>query len=49
MVLVGRAERKQPLGRPRRRWNDHVKTGLQEMRSGSIERINLAQDRDRRW
>jgi hypothetical protein len=24
-VLVGRSEGKKPLGRPRRRWEDHIK------------------------
>jgi hypothetical protein len=42
-VLVGRPEGKRPLGRPRRRWEDSVKTDLQEV----MDRIDLAQDRDR--
>jgi hypothetical protein len=27
-VLVGKPERKRPLGRPRRRWEDNIKMGL---------------------
>ena len=30
-VLVGKPERKRPLGRPRRRWKDNIKMDLQEM------------------
>jgi hypothetical protein len=31
-VLVGKPERKRPLGRPRRRWYDKIKMDLQEVR-----------------
>jgi hypothetical protein len=30
-VLVGKPERKRPLGRPRRRWEDNIKADLQEV------------------
>ena len=30
-VLVGRPEGKRPLGRPRHRWEDNIKMGLQEV------------------
>jgi hypothetical protein len=30
-VLVGRPESKRPLGRPRRRWEDNIKTDLREI------------------
>jgi hypothetical protein len=30
-VLVGKPERKRPLGRPRRRWDDNIKMNLQEV------------------
>jgi len=33
-VLVGKAERKRPLGRPRRRWEDNIKIDLQEVGCG---------------
>ena len=46
-VLVGRPEGKGPLGRTRRRWEDNIKMGLQEVGCGSIDWIELAKDRDR--
>ena len=30
-MLVGKRERKRPLGRPRRRWEDNIKIDLQEV------------------
>jgi hypothetical protein len=30
-VLVGKPERKRPLGRPRRRWEDNIKMDLWEV------------------
>ena len=30
-VLVGKPEGRKPLGRPRRRWEDNIKTDLQEV------------------
>jgi hypothetical protein len=46
-VLVGNPDEKKQLGRPRRKWEngirmDHRKTGW-----GSVDWIQLAQDRDR--
>jgi hypothetical protein len=46
-ILVGRCEGRRPLGRPRRRWEDNIKMDLQEMGCGSMDWIELAQDRDR--
>ena len=46
-VLVGRPEGKRPLGRPRRRWEDNIKTNLRERGRGFGDRMELAQDRDR--
>ncbi|KAJ4446942.1 hypothetical protein ANN_13644 [Periplaneta americana] len=45
-VLVGRPERKRPLGRPRRRWEDNIKMDLREVGYDDRDWINLAQDRD---
>ena len=45
-VLVGKTEGKRPLGRPRRRWEDNIKIGLQEVGCGGMDWIELAQDRD---
>jgi hypothetical protein len=33
-VLVGKPEGKSPLGTPRRRWEDNIKTDLQEVGGG---------------
>ena len=41
-VLVG----KRPLGRPRRRWEDNIKMGLQEVVGGRGDWMELPQDRD---
>ncbi|KAJ4441521.1 hypothetical protein ANN_11377 [Periplaneta americana] len=46
-VLVGRSERKRPLGSPRRRWEDNIKMDLIEVGYDDRDWINLAQDRDR--
>jgi hypothetical protein len=46
-VLMGKSEGKRPLGRPRRRWEDGIRTDLREIGWGSVEWIQLAQDRDR--
>ena len=46
-VLVGKPEGKRPLGRPRRRCEDNMKTDLLEVGGGCVEWMELAQDRDR--
>jgi hypothetical protein len=46
-VLVGKPEGKRPLGRPRGRWEDNIKMGLQKVVCGSMDWIKLAQKRDR--
>jgi len=46
-VLVGRPERRRPLGRLRRKWEDKSKMDLQLVGWGGMECIALAQDRDR--
>ena len=48
-VLVGKPEGKRPLGRPRRRWVDNIKTDLQEVGCGGMDWIELAHDRHRWW
>ena len=45
-VLMGKHERKRPLGRPRRRWEDNIKMDLQEVGCGGMDWIELAQDRN---
>jgi hypothetical protein len=44
-VSVGRPERKRPLGRPRRRWEDNIKIDLREIGIDGANWIRLAQDR----
>jgi len=46
-VLVGKPERKRPLGKPRRRWEDNIKMDLQEVGCGGMDCIELALDMDR--
>jgi hypothetical protein len=46
-ALVGKPEGRRPLERPRRRWKDNIKMDLREVRYGSADWVNLAQDRDR--
>ena len=41
-VLVGKPERKRPLGRPRRRWEDNIKMDLQEVGGGRVDWMELA-------
>jgi hypothetical protein len=42
-VLVVKAEGMRPLGRPRRKWQDNIKLGLQEVGYGVMDWIELAQ------
>jgi hypothetical protein len=35
--LVGKPERKRPLGRPRCRWDDNIKMHLQEVGFGGMD------------
>jgi len=41
-VLVWKPEGKRPLGRPRCRWEDNIKTDLQEVGFGCMDWIELA-------
>jgi hypothetical protein len=45
-ILVGKLEGKGPLGRPRRRWENNIKTDLREIGWEGVDWIHLAQDRD---
>jgi hypothetical protein len=46
-VLMGKPERKRPLGRPRRRWEDGIRMDLREIGWRSVDKIQVTQDRDR--
>jgi hypothetical protein len=48
-ILVGKPEGKRPLGKPKRKWEDNIKMGLQEVGCGGMSWIDLVQDRDRLW
>jgi hypothetical protein len=45
-ILMGKPERKLPLGRPRRKWVDNIKLDVREIGWGGMYWIDLAQDRD---
>jgi hypothetical protein len=44
--LIGKAEGKRPLGRPRHKWEDGIKMDLREIGWRGVEWIHLARDRD---
>jgi hypothetical protein len=46
-VLVGKPEGKRPLGRPRHRGEDGIRTDLRKIGWGGVDWIRLAQDKDR--
>jgi len=46
-VWVGKPEGMRPLGKLGRRLEDNIKTDLQEFGWGSMDWIDLAEDRDR--
>ena len=46
-ILVGKPEGRRPLGRPRCRWVDNIRTDFQEVGCGYMDWIGLAQDRNR--
>ena len=42
-ALVGKAEGKRPIGRPRLRWEDNIKLDLQDVGCGVMDWIELAE------
>jgi hypothetical protein len=46
-ALMGKPEGKSPLGRPRRRLEAGIRMDLRKIGWGSVDWIQLAQDRDR--
>jgi hypothetical protein len=47
IVVVIMSRLKRQMGRPRRRWVDNIMMDLQEVGCGYMDRLGLAQDRDR--
>jgi hypothetical protein len=45
-VFMGKLEGKRPPGRPKCTWENNIQVGLWELWWGSMDLINLAQDRD---
>jgi len=46
-VLVEKPEGREPLGKPRRRWEDNIRMDLREVGCGCVDWMELTQDRDR--
>ncbi|KAJ4451263.1 hypothetical protein ANN_02724 [Periplaneta americana] len=45
-VLLGRPERKRPLGRPRRRWKDHIKMDLRKVEYDALSLLVNSSSRE---
>ena len=45
-ILAGKPTAKRPLGRPRHRWEDNIRMGLEEIGINAGNWVDLAQDRD---
>jgi hypothetical protein len=45
-ILMGKPEGRRPLGRPRRRWVDNIKTDLTEIEWDGTDWMDLARIRD---
>ena len=45
-ILADKPTGKRPLGRPRRRWEDYIRTDLEEMGINAGNWVDSAQDRD---
>jgi hypothetical protein len=45
-ILVGKPERKRPLGRPRHKWEDNIKMDLRDVGWSGMDWIDLAHDRN---
>jgi hypothetical protein len=46
-IMVGKSERKRPLGRRRQRWKSNTKRDIRDIGWGGVQWIDLAQDRDK--
>jgi hypothetical protein len=45
--ITHESEGKRPLGRPKRRWQDNIKTDVREIWWEGVDSIHVPQDRDR--
>ena len=45
-ILTGKPTGKRPLGRPRRRWEDNIRTDLYKISINTRNWVDSAQDRD---
>jgi hypothetical protein len=45
-ILTGKPTGKRPLGGPRRRWEDNIRTDLKEIGINTKSWVNLTRDRD---
>ena len=45
-ILTGKSTGKRPLGRPRRRWEDNIRTDLEEIGINAENWVDSAQDRN---
>jgi hypothetical protein len=45
-ILLGKPEGRRPLERPKRKWVNNIKVNLKNRGLGSMDWIDLAQDRD---
>ena len=45
-ILTGKPTGKRPLGNPRRRWEDNIRMGLEEIGINAGNWVDSAQDRD---
>jgi hypothetical protein len=45
-ILVGKPERKRPLGRRRRRWVDNIKMDVRERGCDGVDWLGMTQNRD---
>jgi hypothetical protein len=48
-ILVGKSEKKRPLGRPRHRREDNIRMDLTEIGWNTVDWIHLAQNKDQWW
>jgi hypothetical protein len=47
-IVVGKPERKRPLGRHKHRWEDNIVVGLREIGLEVVDLFRLSHDRDQR-